>query len=264
MHEAEAARQGIPLVYRPLDPTAIHRTMSDWSGVVEQADDFGYRGFNITHPAKKTVVPALDELDDDAALFGTVNTITVSDGRLIGRNTDHCGFSKALTSIGVDPSAGDVIQIDAGGAGSAIAYALLKAGVPKLSIADIDSASAEVLITRLSAVFDRSRMRSISPADLAETAGGAVGLVNSTPVGMTGVSDGSPFPPESLHPDLWVGDAIYRPLPTILAQAAAELGCPSFGGAAWLSGRLLRRSGCSPVSAPTTTQCSRHSHRWLP
>src|SRR5699024_5559818 len=98
MHEAEALRQGRSLVYRPSDPSAMTRPVTDqagqpdWPAVVERAVDLGYSGFNVTHPAKRGVIPALDDLDEDAELLGAVNTITMSDGRLIGRNTDHRGF----------------------------------------------------------------------------------------------------------------------------------------------------------------------------
>ncbi|WP_231445244.1 shikimate dehydrogenase [Brevibacterium zhoupengii] len=231
MHENEAKRQGIPLVYRIIDPCLMGIAEPDWPALVEQAISFGFNGLNVTHPAKQSVIPALDELDEDATLLGAVNTIVVEEGRLIGRNTDHSGFTTALEAIHVDASAGEVIQIGAGGAGSAIAYALLSAGVPKLSIADINPASSRALIGRLSAAFDNSRMRAIAPDQISHAARGAVGLVNSTPIGMTGVSNASPFPVDALHCGMWVGDAVYRPLHTTLVKAAADVGCAVFGGA---------------------------------
>lgn len=237
MHEKEAKRQGIPLVYRVIDPCSMGITEPDWPALVEQAINFGFDGLNVTHPAKQSVIPVLDELDEDATLLGAVNTVVVKEGRLIGRNTDHSGFTRALDAIDVDASAGEVIQIGAGGAGSAIAYALLSAGVPKLSIADINPASSDALIGRLSAAFDGSRVRAIAPDQMRSAARGAVGLVNSTPIGMTGVSNASPFPVDALHSDMWVGDAVYRPLHTTLVKAAADLGCAVFGGAHMVVGQ---------------------------
>lgn len=237
MHEAEALRQGLSLVYRPIDPTAMSAPVldsagePDWPRAVERAVDFGYSGFNVTHPAKHGVIPALDELDDDAELLGAVNTITISQGRLIGRNTDHRGFAEALAAVAVDPTQGEVVQVGAGGAGAAVAYALLRAGVPRLSIIDIDPANVHGLIDRLSLAFDSSRMRALTPEDVGAAVRGAVGVVNATPVGMVGVSDASPIDLELLHPDLWVGDVIYRPQRTRLVKAAEALGCPAFGGA---------------------------------
>src|SRR5699024_1660124 len=105
MHEAQALRPAISLGYRPPAPPAMIRPGTDqagepdWPAVVERAVDLGYSGFNVTHPAKRGVIGALDELDEDAELLGAVNTITMSDGRLIGRNTDHRGFAEALAAI---------------------------------------------------------------------------------------------------------------------------------------------------------------------
>lgn len=237
MHEAEALRQGIPLVYRPIDPTVMSCPVMDragevdWLTVVERAVDFGYSGFNVTHPAKRGVIPALDDLDEDAELLGAVNTITVSQGRLIGRNTDHRGFTEALAAIAVDPKQGEVVQVGAGGAGAAVAYALLSAGVPRLSITDIDPESAQSLVGRMSAAFEASRMRVVAPDEAPEVIRGAVGVVNATPIGMIGVSDASPIDLNLLHSGLWVGDVIYRPKRTRLVKAAEAVGAPAFGGA---------------------------------
>lgn len=237
MHEAEALRQGLSLVYRPIDPSLMGSPIvdqagePDWPTVVDRAVDFGYSGFNVTHPAKRGVIPALDELDEDAELLGAVNTITMSHGRLIGRNTDHRGFTEALAAISVDPRQGEVVQVGAGGAGAAVAYALLSAGVPRLSITDIDPVSAQSLVGRMSAAFDASRMRVLAPEEAPGVIREAVGLVNATPIGMVGVSDASPIDLDLLRPGLWVGDVIYRPRRTRLVKAAETVGAPAFGGA---------------------------------
>jgi shikimate dehydrogenase len=246
MHEAEGRRQGIPLVYRPLDPYlmrgpagAATGTDPDWPRLVALAADLGYTGLNVTHPAKQAVIPALDSLSDDAALLGAVNTVLFEDGGARGENTDHVGFTEALNAIGVSAAAGPVVQVGTGGAGSAVAYALLSAGVPRLHLVDLDPSRAEALVARLSAAFDASRMVITAPDDVATVLRRATGLVNCTPVGMTGVSDASPVDVSALHPGLWVGDAVYRPLRTTLVRAAEELGCPAFGGAHMVVGQAV-------------------------
>ena len=55
------------------------------------------KGLNVTIPYKEQVIPNLDELADDAALIGAVNTIKkLPDGRLKGYNTDVYGFNTSL------------------------------------------------------------------------------------------------------------------------------------------------------------------------
>jgi shikimate dehydrogenase len=94
-------------------------------------------------------------------------------------------------------------------------------------------------VARLGAAFDASRLAITDPDDVPAVLAGSTGLVNCTPVGMTGVSDGSPVDLSALHPGLWVGDAVYRPLRTTLVRAAEDLGCPAFGGAHMVVGQAV-------------------------
>ncbi|WP_291279236.1 shikimate dehydrogenase [Galactobacter sp.] len=246
MHEAEGARQGIPLVYRPLDPFTMSGPVGaapgaepDWARFVGLAADLGFTGLNVTHPAKQAVMPALDSMSDDARLLGAVNTVLFADSHARGENTDHLGFTDAMNAIDVRADAGPVVQVGTGGAGSAVAYALLKAGAPRLHLVDLDASRAQALVARLSEAFDTSRMVITVPEDVPAVLASASGLVNCTPVGMTGVSDGSPVDVSALHPGLWVGDAVYRPLRTTLVRAAEDLGCPAFGGAHMVVGQAV-------------------------
>lgn len=239
MHEAEGRRQGLPLVYRTLDPEDMGLANPDWPHLLVTARRFGYDGLNVTHPAKQILLDVLDGLSDDAALLGAVNTVTFHGGRAIGENTDHTGFSGALNALDIDASTGEVVQIGAGGAGSAVAYALLKAGAPLLTLVDVDLSHARSLMQRLSRAYDASRMRVLSPEQAPVAVRCAAGLVNCTPIGMDGVSDGSPLDPSALHRGLWVGDAVYRPLRTTLVRAAEDLGCTAFGGAHMVVGQAV-------------------------
>lgn len=244
LHEAEGARQGLSIDYRLLDSTAMRpdglpRTGGevDWPQLLRQAVALGYQGLNVTHPAKQAIIPALDELSEDAALLGAVNTVVVRDGRLRGENTDHSGFSAALAAHGIDAARGPVVQLGAGGAGSAVAYALLRQGVPELTLVDVDPARSGALKQRLSAGFAAERIRTATPDGLAQDMVGASGLVNCTPIGMDGVSSDAPLDLGLLRADLWVGDVVYRPLRTRLVIAAQELGCTAFGGSAMVVGQ---------------------------
>ena len=263
MHEAEAERQGLRLLYRTIDTVGMRGKVPSWPALVEVAAQLSFDGLNVTHPAKQAVTPALDELSEEAELIGAVNTIAFRDGRAIGMNTDHIGFSQALASLGseagvglaagshagsesgsssaprarLDIGLGRVVQLGAGGAGAATAYALLREGVGELVIADVDLARAEALIHRLTGAFAGPRMRAVSTAEVGDIVRTADGLLNCTPIGMTGVSETSPIDVAALHPGLWVGDAVYRPLKTVLVRAAEAIGCRAFGGAQMVVGQ---------------------------
>ena len=58
-----------------------------------------WRGFNCTIPHKVAVIPYLDRLNPAALTIGAVNCVVMSDGDLIGDNTDGKGFLESVSSI---------------------------------------------------------------------------------------------------------------------------------------------------------------------
>ena len=227
MHEAEGAALGLRYVYRPVDFAAIGRDASALPEMLAAAMAFGFDGLNITHPFKQAVIPLLDALSDDAAAIGAVNTVVFRDGRRIGHNTDWWGFAesfrRALPGVALDR----VVQVGAGGAGAAVAHALLTHGVRDLALHDLDTGRAEALAARLNARFGAGRARRCGAleADLRR----ADGLVQASPVGMAD-HPGLPVPAAALHPRLWVAEVIYFPLETALLRAARAIGCRTLDG----------------------------------
>ena len=82
------------------------------------------KGINVTIPYKESVIPLLDRLDKEAKKIGAVNTIKIArDGKLIGYNTDHYGFAKALSDVlPIKEKTG--LILGTGGASKAVAYVL--------------------------------------------------------------------------------------------------------------------------------------------
>jgi shikimate dehydrogenase len=99
----------------------------DWSGlagaVAELRVDERILGANVTIPHKEAVVALLDDLDQQAARIGAVNTISRQGSRLKGWNTDVVGFQRGLAE-GSPSSYRRVAIIGAGGAARAVAAAL--------------------------------------------------------------------------------------------------------------------------------------------
>ncbi|MFA5862700.1 MAG: shikimate dehydrogenase [Candidatus Thermoplasmatota archaeon] len=83
-------------------------------------------GANVTLPHKEAALLLMDDVDHSARRAGAVNTIVVRDGRLVGHNTDGAGALDALHEAGVQPKR--ALVLGAGGAGRAIAAALVDAG----------------------------------------------------------------------------------------------------------------------------------------
>lgn len=227
MHEREGAAHGLRLIYRRIDLDVLKIGPEALPELLRAAEWMGFAGLNITYPCKQAVVPLLDEIDPGARALGAVNTVVLKDGRRIGHNTDLTGFAEAFRR-GLPGAARDrVVQLGAGGAGSAVAQALLSEGVGRLAVADIDQARAGALAAALRARFGPGRAEACT--DLPAAVAAADGIVNCTPVGMTKLP-GTALPVALLRPALWVAEIVYFPLETELLRAARAIGCRTLDG----------------------------------
>ncbi|MET0493142.1 MAG: shikimate dehydrogenase [Actinoplanes sp.] len=224
LHEREADDQGLRYLYQLIDITALSVSPVDVGELVTAAQRLGFRGLNVTHPCKQEVVKYLDDLSPEAAELGAVNTIVFADGRSTGHNTDRYGFAESFRRGLPNAATARVVLIGAGGAGTAVAYALRDLGTSHLTIVDADAARARKLAESLG-----QSTQSATPDDLGALLAGADGLVNATPVGMES-QEGLPVPIRELRREMWVADVIYRPLETELVRAARELGCRTLDG----------------------------------
>jgi shikimate dehydrogenase len=229
LHEREAGALGLHYLYRRLDIDRLGLPASASGDILAAARLTGYDGLNITHPCKQAVVEHLDELSQEAAALGAVNTVVLRGGRAVGHNTDLTGFSRAFTEGIPDADLGRVVLLGAGGAGTAVAHALLSLGADRLDVLDMDGDRAGVLAGELSRHFGAGIAFSGDLAALASAVGSATGLVHATPTGMA-AHPGLPLPAELLRPELWVADIVYRPLETELVRTARTLGCALLDG----------------------------------
>jgi shikimate dehydrogenase len=184
----------------------------------------GFAGANITHPFKHAVMALIDTVDPQAAEVGAVNTVAIApDGRTTGYNFDRPGWRDSFAeTFGRDAAAGaTVVLVGAGGAGHAVAFALMDLGVGELVIHDRDSVRAQALADRLVRYCGASRCR--VGVDLAREIAAADGVVNATQTGMRGFP-GNPVPIAALEASHWCADVIYTPIETEFLQAAAAKG----------------------------------------
>ena len=159
MQNAAFAARGLDWAYVPL-PVDAAGLADAVRGLVAQ----GFAGANVTVPHKTAVAPLCDELDDVAERAGSVNTLVVRDGRVLGSSTD--GLAVAWV---VRP--GDhALILGAGGAARAVAPALLDAGAESVAVATRrEAAAAEFAASSHGVVVATEK----EPADV---------VVNATPV----------------------------------------------------------------------------------
>jgi shikimate dehydrogenase len=191
----------------------------------------GFAGANITYPLKQEIIALLDVVDPESAQVGAVNTVAIApDGRTKGYNFDRRGWRNSFAaSFGADAATdATVVQIGAGGAGRAVAYALMDLGVATLVLHDLDAVRAEALKSEISAYYGQSRCRLTNnlEGDIAR----ADGVVNATQVGMKGFP-GNPVPVAALKAQHWAADVIYTPMQTAFLNAAAAKGARVLNGA---------------------------------
>ncbi|MFJ2481184.1 shikimate dehydrogenase [Pseudomonas sp. NPDC087598] len=227
LHEHEGDAQGMRYLYRLIDLDQLRMDVTALPDLLLAAERMNYTGLNITFPCKQAIIPLLDELSPEAKGIGAVNTVVLKDGKRVGHNTDCLGFAEGFRRGLHDAARKRVVQMGAGGAGAAVAHALLSEGVEQLSIFDVDTDRAESLANNLNQHFGFGR--AVAGHDLPSAMSLADGLVNTTPMGMAKLP-GMPVPAKLLRKQLWVAEIVYFPLETELLRNARALGCRTLDG----------------------------------
>lgn len=213
-----------PLHVRPEDLEATLRVIRRLQNVI---------GFGVTIPHKISIVAMLDHVTRNAELVGAVNFVRRDpDGRLTGHNVDGEGFVAGLDANGVTVSGMSVLQVGAGGAGRAIAFAVASSGAKKLNIINRTMAKAEELARAVQAAHPACdvtvRAPDLEDVDL---------VINATSVGMR-PDDPLPLDLAGLGPAAAVAEVIMRPEMTAMLRRAAERGCTTVPGRAMLDHQI--------------------------
>jgi shikimate dehydrogenase len=215
IHGTWLAQHGLAGSYERIDvaPAAL-------PGFIARIRSGELTGGNVTVPLKEAVLPLLDVVTETARTMGAANTLWCEGGRLHGDNTDAAGFLGHLdaTVPGWDARVETALLLGAGGAARAIAYGLIKRGVPRIVLANRSLSRAQELAATLGAPLEAAdwsnRNALVAAADL---------IVNTTSLGMKGQ------PPldldlAALRPGTIVDDIVYVPLKTDLLVEAERRG----------------------------------------
>jgi shikimate dehydrogenase len=207
MQNAAFQEAGLDWAYVAL-PVEPERLEDAVAGLVA----LGFAGANVTIPHKTGVLAFCDELDEVASRGGSVNTLVIREGRVLGSSTDGLAVTGAVEAGGAR-----ALVLGAGGAAQAVATALVDAGCTSLRIAARSPEKARALAARL---------RGLAPDQAVEAddawpppAGDADLVLNATPVR------------DELLVDLGavrqVVDLAYKPdgSETALIAAARKAGC---------------------------------------
>ena len=220
MHNRAFAELGLDFVYLPFEVEDLAEFFDRCVRPATRQIDWNLRGLSVTIPHKSKLIPLLDEVNESASTVGAVNTVVVNDGRLIGYNTDVQGAMEPLEKVCAlkGESCG---VIGAGGAARAVIHGLLERGA-RVSVFARNTQKARSL--------SESFGVAVSPIESLESSDVRV-VINTTPVGMRGHSEGSsPVPIEALQGRVIAYDLVYNPLETQFLIDARAAGCRTISG----------------------------------
>lgn len=190
-------------------------------------------GFVVTVPHKTAVVALCDELTPEALRTEAVNVVhCTTDGRLIGGMLDGEGFIVGLRSRGLDPVGRSVYLAGAGGAASAIAFAMARAGVSRLTIANRTADKAQQLVDRIAHHYPLLSLAVGSSDPIGHDL-----VVNATSLGLR-PRDALPLDADRLEPEQIVAEIIMQPEETPLLLTAKSKGCRIHYGAPMLASQI--------------------------
>ena len=165
------------------------------------------KGFNVTIPYKKQIIPFLEEMNDAVREMGACNCVHIKNGKLCGFNTDIIGFEQSLQPF-LKPSHTHALILGTGGAAAAVAYVLRKLQIPYLFV----SRNADDQTIQYHQV-DAALLKTYTL------------IINTSPVGQFPDIAASPdIPYESLGPDHHLFDLIYNPETTRFMEMGLQQG----------------------------------------
>ena len=213
LHNRAFAARGLDAVYVPVPAESLEAFLAALPGL-------GLSGFSVTRPYKTEILGHLHEVEERAALCGSVNTVVVEpDGMLRGSTSDGLGVLASLkTKIDVKGKA--AVILGAGGAARSAALSLAKKGASVTLLARRPEQAAEAARAvggRHGAIADAAQ----HPWDV---------LVNATPVGSGAMVDETPIEAALHRPGTVVLDMVYDPLETRLLREAKAAGCTIVDG----------------------------------
>ena len=216
---------GIESEYTKLD-IAPENLADKYNKVLSMLD-----GYNITIPHKQNIIPLIDEIDEKAKMYGSVNTVANIDGVAKGYTTDPDGFLKALDAAGITLD-GRVVILGCGGVARTMAYEVVLKGLPLLfAVRKDDVEIAKSLCNEIENTVKDAKVRFCL---IDELSGDIDVLVNATPIGMFPKVDVQPVSESVINRCASVFDAVYNPLETVLIKKALANGAKAVGGMSML------------------------------
>ncbi|MCF0206687.1 MAG: shikimate dehydrogenase [Bacteroidales bacterium] len=175
-------------------------------------------GLNVTTPYKETIIPFLDELDENVLKLGTVNVIKVfregDEHYLKGYNTDYYGLLKTLKNLNL-PQGCKALILGSGGSAKTTRQVLEEMGI------------ATTNVSRNPSRLDQTQYSKLTPRTMADYQL----IVNATPLGMfPNVTTCPDIPYEGITANHICFDLVYNPETTVFLEKCRQRGAQICNG----------------------------------
>ena len=176
-------------------------------------------GCNVTVPFKKTVIPFLDRLSQEAEHTQSVNTIIFDKGNLVGHNTDIAGFEKAIKNLDFIMKGKKILILGAGGVVSSLIFALMKMDVLNITVSNRTLQRAEIL---------KNLFKTVNVVEWGKLPEFDV-IINATSLGLNR-KDNINLNFDNINKEKLFYDVIYNPKETNFLRTGKSLGCKVSNG----------------------------------
>lgn len=176
-------------------------------------------GLNCTIPYKQEIMPYLDEIDEEAAQVGAINTVKIiregNETKLKGFNTDIYGFENSLMPM-LNEKHTKALILGTGGASKAIKHILDKHSIDYLSASiEEELFENELRYEQIDASLIKERLI----------------IINATPLGTYPKVDVCPpIPYEHITAEHVLFDLVYNPEETLFLKKGKEKGAATKNG----------------------------------
>ncbi len=167
------------------------------------------RGFAITIPHKKAILPFLQETTEDVKTMGACNCVRIMDGKLSGFNTDVVGFEQSFIKK-LKPHHNKALILGSGGAAAAVEFVLRKLHIDYKFVSRIKNTEGDNL------TYQELTAEIIHNYPV---------IINTTPLGtFPNVDDAADIPYHLLTPNHYLFDLVYNPAETKFLRLGKEQG----------------------------------------
>ena len=182
-------------------------------GFIKKIRNRDLDGANITVPYKEKIIPLIDELSEEAREANSVNTIYLSNKKVIGHNTDIAGFYLSLKTDNINFKNKKALILGSGGVTPSIIIALKRLGLENIVVSNR---------TKEKAINLKKRFKFLEVLKWGETTKANI-IINATSLGLND-SDKIEIDFNIFEPDSFVYDVIYNPTETNFLKEANKKG----------------------------------------